>query len=300
MPSHIFTRLGDWDESIRSNADAAKSAKEELTAGHQQSFGSYNALHALDYLMYAHLQQAQDRAAKGVLDEITAINELGVENLSAAYAFAVIPARYALEQGLWAEAAKLTLHPPNLDWKRFSQAEAASAFARGLGAARSGDPIAARVEMERIGAIKTALTAAKQAYWAGQAEIQITAVAAWAALADGREGEAVRLMRSAAEQEAATEKHPVMPGPLVPARELLGEMLFEVGQPQEALAEFEASHLVEPGRFRGLYGAARAAEMAGDNAKARGYYERLIALSEKGDGQRPELAAARTYLSEAQ
>jgi hypothetical protein len=289
MPSHIFTRLGDWDASIRSNAASSTSAKGDLTA----------AMHARDYLMYAHLQLGQDGAATAVLDEINAIHHVDAAHSSAAYAFAAIPARYALERGQWERAAGLTLHPATLDWKRFPQAEAVNAFARGLGAARHGDVAAAGTERERLGVLKTALLAAKQDYWAGQADIQMATIAAWIALAEGRVAEALRLMGDASKREAATEKHPVMPGPLFPARELLGEMLIERDQPAQALAEFEASQLVEPNRYRGLYGAARAAEMAGDPGKARKYYERLINLAEKGDPQRPELAAARAYLAQA-
>ncbi len=296
MPSHIFTRLGDWDASIASNSVSAKSAKDELTAGHHQGAGSYNALHALDYLMYAYLQEGRDKDAKGVLDEINAIQHLDVEVFAGAYAFAAIPARYAFERGQWNQAAGLKLHPANLDWSRFPQAEAVNAFARGLGAARSGDLAAAKVEQERLGVLKAAMLVAKQDYWAGQADIQSTTVAAWSALAGGRDAEALELMRDAADREDATEKHPVMPGPLVPARELLGEMLLDLKQPAKALTEFQASQQVEPNRFRGLYGAARAATMAGEKAEARRYYGLLVKLTKKADGQRPELTSAKKYL----
>ncbi len=297
MPSHIFTRLGDWDASIKSNDASARSAKEELTSGHQQGAGSYNALHALDYLMYAYLQTGQDTAAQGVLDEINAIQQLDVEVFAGAYAFTAIPARLAFERGEWKQAAGLTLHPAGLGWKRFPQAEAVNAFARGLGAARSGDAAAAGVELQRLDALKAALVTAKQDYWAGQTDIQRTTVEAWVALAEGQNTDALRLMREAAGLEAATEKHPVMPGPLVPARELLGEMLLELDQPTEALAEFEASQKVEPNRFRALAGAAKAAELAGDTAKARTYHQQLVDLAKAGDGRRPELTAAQSYLA---
>jgi tetratricopeptide (TPR) repeat protein len=299
MPSHIFTRLGDWDASIRSNVASSRAAKDELAAAHHQGAGSYNALHALDYLMYAYLQESQDAAAAEVFDEINTIQHLDVENFPAAYALAAIPARYALERGQWEQAAGLTLHPADLDWKRFPQAEAVNAFARGLGAARHGDVAAAGEEQERLGVLKAAMVAAKQDYWAGQADIQSATIAAWSAMAGGRGAEALDLMRSASGREAATEKHPVMPGPLFPAREQLGEMLIALNKPAQALAEFEASQQVEPNRFRGLYDAAHAAEMAGDGVKARRYYERLVKVAEKGDGQRPELTAARTYLAKA-
>jgi tetratricopeptide (TPR) repeat protein len=298
MPSHIFTRLGHWQESIAMNGASAASAVEELSATHQQGAGSYNALHAMDYLMYAYLQLGQDDQAKALLDEIYAIEQLDVENFVAAYAFAAMPARYALERGDWTGAAALTLHPQKLAWERFPQAEAVLVFARGLGAARSGDVAAARRDVERLQALREALVAAKQDYWAGQTEIQIKAVEAWSALAEGNGETALALMREAATLEDATEKHPVMPGPVVPAHELVGEMLLALDQPAEALREFEISQQIEPNRFRGLYGAALAASATGDAGKARGYYQALLALNANTQSERGELAAARAFLAQ--
>ena len=298
MPSHIFTRLGYWQESIETNQVSAESAQDELSATHEQGAGSYNALHAMDYLMYAYLQLGQDGAAQELLDEINAIEQLDVANFAAAYALTAMPARYALERGEWAEATALTLHPENLAWERFPQAEAVLVFARGLGAVRSGDVDAARTNLERLAALQEAMVAANIGYWAAQTEIQMQEIEAWIALAEGNNEQALELMRNAVELEAATEKHPVTPGPIVPAHELLGEMLLELDQPAEALAEFEASHVVEPNRFRGLYGAARAAELAGDEEKARTYYEELLALGENADTERAELVAADSYLAE--
>jgi hypothetical protein len=297
MPSHIFTRLGYWQESIEMNRASAEAAVEELSATHRQGAGSYNALHAMDYLMYAYLQLSQDGAAQALLAEVSAIEQLDVENFVAAYALAAMPARYALERGQWAEAAELGLHPQNLAWEKFPQAEAINAFARGLGAARRGDVAAAEQEIERLAALSEAMAAINQPYFVGQAEIQSQEIAAWVALAEGKSEEALALMRDAVELEAATEKHPVMPGPLVPAHELLGELLLALGQPVEALVEFAASHAVEPNRFRGLYGAARAAELAGDMEQARAFYAELVALGAKADGERAELAAARAFLA---
>jgi tetratricopeptide (TPR) repeat protein len=298
MPSHIFTRLGYWQESIESNRASAESAKDELLATHEQGAGSYNALHAMDYLMYAYLQLGKDGAAKALLDEVTAIEHLDVENFVAAYAFAAMPARYTLERGQWSEAAAMTLHPKDLAWEKFPQAEAVLVFARGLGAARSGDVAAARLDLERLQTLSEALTAMNQSYWVGQAEIQSQELAAWIALAEGNEEEALDRMRRAVELEDATEKHPVTPGPFIPAHELLGEMLLALEMPAEALAEFEASHLLEPNRFRGWYGAARAAELAGEEEKAQAYYEALIALAASADSERPELALAKRFLAQ--
>jgi tetratricopeptide (TPR) repeat protein len=298
MPSHIFTRLGYWQESIETNLASAESAKDELLATHEQGAGSYNALHAMDYLMYGYLQLGQDAAAKALLDEVNAIEQLDVENFVAAYAFAAMPARYTLERGQWAEAAALTLHPKDLAWEKFPQAEAVLVFARGLGAARTGDVEAARQDLERLQSLSEALAVMKQSYWVGQAEIQSQEIAAWIALAEGKNDEALELMRGAVELEDATEKHPVTPGPFIPAHELLGEMLLALDMPGEALAEFEASHLLEPNRFRGLSGAALAAELAGKMEKAQTYYEELLALAETADGLRPEVAIAEAFLAQ--
>ncbi len=187
MPSHIFTRLGYWQESIETNRVSAEAAKEELSTSHEQGAGSYNALHAMDYLMYAHLQLAQDEAAKQLLDEIYAIEQLDVENFVAAYAFAAMPARYALERGDWVAAAALQLHPQKLAWEKFPQAEAVLVFARGLGAARNGDVATALAAHDRIQTLAEAMVATNQAYWAGQAGIQIKEIEAWIALAEGKQ-----------------------------------------------------------------------------------------------------------------
>jgi tetratricopeptide (TPR) repeat protein len=296
MPSHIFTRLGYWEESIATNRNSANVAKDEVNVTHPGS-GSYNALHAMDYMVYGYLQLARDREAASVLEEIKAYKTVDVEHFAAAFAFAAMPARYALERRRWAEAAALTLHPPQLSWQKFPQAEAITVFARGLGAARSGDATAAKRDIARLQQLRDALTQAKSAYWAEQVDIQLQTVSAWLARADGRNDEALRLMRAAADLEEATEKHPVTPGPIAPARELLGYLLLDVGQPAQALREFEKSHRVEPNRFLGLYGAARAAVLSGDGDKARGYFTQLVALAGKAETDRPELAEARAFLT---
>jgi len=296
MPSHIFSRVGLWKEMVESNRASYLAAKGELkekTLG----IGNYDALHAMDYMVFGQLQQAQDKAAKQLVDEATAIRKVNVENNVAAYAFAAMPARYALERGDWAHAAKLSLSPPDLAWSKFPQAEGILVFARGLGAARSGDVAAARRDVGRLRAIKAALTTAKSGYWAGQTDFQIEAVNAWIALAEKRNDEALKRMRAAAEAEEASDKHPVTPGNVVPSRELLGEMLLELGQPKLALAEFERSLKRDPNRFRGIYGAARAAEAAGNLQRAREYYARLQTLTAARDTERPELAHAREFLS---
>ena len=296
MPSHIFTRVGSWQESIETNRASAKAAAETLAAGGSQTgLRSYEGLHAYDYMMYGYLQLARDREARALVEEVAATRKLNVDHFAGAFALAAIPARYALERGQWADAATLTPTPSDLAWNRFPQAESIVWFARGLGAARSGNAARAREDLARIETLRDALTAAKNPYWAHQSEVQRLAVAGWIARAEGRNEEALSLMRASADAEDATEKHPVTPGPIKPARELLGDMLIELGQPAAALKEFEASHRVEPNRFQGLYGAARAAELAGDRETARLYYTRLVSLGKAADGDRPEVKKAKSF-----
>src|SRR2546422_226697 len=214
----------------------------------------------------------------------------------ASIAPATIPSRYALERGRWADAAKLELFGREFPWGRFPQSEAQLVFARGLGAARGGDVASARRDVERLGALRDTLAAAKVGYWAEQVDIQRQVASAWLARAEGRKEEALALLRAAADREDATEKHPVTPGPIAPARELLAEMLLEANEPAQALREFEASMRVEPNRVRGRYGAARAADLSGDRTKARTYYSTLLSLGEKGDTERPELRQAKAFL----
>jgi len=248
-------------------------------------------------MVFGHLQQAQDKAAKGLLDEVAAIRKVNVENFVAAYAFAAIPARFALERGDWKQAAALELSPADLSWSKFPQAEAILVFARALGAARSGDVTAARKDAGRLQTLKEAMTAAKIGYWAGQADFQIKTVDAWIAFAEKRHNDALQLMRAAAEAEEASDKHPVTPGNVVPSRELLGEMLMALNQPAQAFAEFERSLKRDPNRFRGISGAARAAEFSGNIQASRDYYARLQTLTTDRDTERQELAAAKAFLS---
>ena len=296
MPSHIFTRLGLWQEAIESNIASAQAARNHAikTAG---NLGAKDELHAMDYLAYAYLQSAQDSKAKEIADQTARINKVDEEIFQVAYALAAIPARYALERRQWSDAAALKLQPADFPWQKFSYAEAIIHFARAIGAARSGDADSASKEVARLTEIQKGLAAGKENYWATQVEIQRMSAAAWLAHAQGNREEALKLMKAAADLEDTTEKHPVTPGAIVPARELLGELLLEQGDPKQALKEFEAAALVSPNRFNGLYGAARAAEMAGDQNKARTFYAKLLSLSERSDGQRVELQAARTFLA---
>jgi tetratricopeptide (TPR) repeat protein len=302
MPSHIFTRLGMWQEAISSNL-GAEAAAEEYALKNRMPGAWDEKLHAMDYLAYAYLQGAQDRRARAVLDELYKIRRVDPPNLKVAYAFTAIPARYALERRRWDEAAKLSLRPGAMEsfpWEQFPWAGAHTRFARAIGAARSGDAAAARREVEELTAIGGALGEVKGGYdWARQVEIARQVAAGWLAHAEGNNEEALRLMRAAAELDDATDKHPVTPGSILPAREQLGELLLELRQPADALREFETSLRDTPKRFNGLYGAARAARLASNGKKARSYYEQLVALCRRGDGDRPELKEARAFLSGA-
>jgi tetratricopeptide (TPR) repeat protein len=287
MPSHIFTRLGIWQESIDSNRASAASTK-----SHREE------LHAMDYMEYAYLQLAQDQAAKRVLDDMNALEKINVEHFVSAYALAAIPSRYALERRQWAEAAALTLPRTDFPWNRFPQSEAVLVFARGLGSAHSGNPDAARKDLTRLQELREALAAAKLGYWQEQVDIQHQVVAAWMAFAEGKHQEALQLMRTAADRENASEKATVTPGPIIPARELLGDMLLALNEPQHALQAFEASMQIEPQRFWGFYGAARAAELIGDRDKARTFYTQLLALAAHADSERPVLTATKAFLAQ--
>lgn len=296
MPSHLYAQVGRWkdmEESNRASYLAAKDELQETTLG----IGAYDALHAMDYMVFAELQQARDKSAKQLVDEAGAISKVNVENFVAAYAFAAMPARYALERGDWSQAAKLRLSPPDMAWNKFPQAESIIVFAQGLGAARAGNLGAARTALQHLQALLNTMTVAKMGYWPSQTEFQIKTVQAWIALAEKRNKEALNWMRAAADAEEATDKHPVTPGNILPSRELLGEMLLLLNRPSEALNEFALSLKRDPNRFRGVYGAARAAKAAGKLQVARDYYTKLLTLAAESDTERPELKQAKAYLA---
>jgi hypothetical protein len=296
MPAHIFTRLGLWQDSIDSNRASANAGKAYYAKLGKDTVWD-QTLHALDYIVYAYLQTGQDRQARTVLEELRAMPRAEPESFVAAYAYAAIPARVALEQHHWGEAAALGPASKVFPWDRFAWGEAITAFARAVGAARSGDAAKARTEAQKLEGYRATLIAANQTFWAEQVNIQQKAAAAWAARAEGKHDEALALMRTAADLEDATEKHPVTPGPVLPARELLGDMLLDLNHPEQALVEFEGSTAREPNRFNGLFGAARAAELSGNRDKARTLYTRLVTLCARADGERPELRHAKAALA---
>ena len=293
MPSHTFTRVGDWQDSIESNIASAAAAR---AAGARAE-----ELHAMDYMAYAYLQTAQDRAAQALLarlPDIAAVFDPTVvagaaPGSAGVFALAAIPARWVLERRDWPAAARLAPSP-----SEFPYAEAMTYFARALGASHTGRLAEARQSIDALRDIHDRLAKANEGYWAEQVAIQRDGASAFLAWAEGRTADAIATMRAAAVREDATEKNAVTPGPVAPARELLGEMLLEAKQPAEALREFQATLKKEPNRFRAVYGAARAAALAGDRASARTYYGQLLKICERADlPGRPELSEARAFIS---
>jgi hypothetical protein len=289
MPSHTFTRVGSWQESIDTNIASGAVAKKEGSTAEE--------LHTMDYRTYAYLQTGQDTAARGILDALPEVkarfdpNAIGsaAPGSAGVFALAAIPARYALERGDWAGAAKLVPQP-----SRYLYADALTYLAKAIGAARTGDAATARSAADALRSIKERLTEQKEVYWAQQIGIQHQSALAWLAFAEGRTTEALATMRAAATLEDSTEKSAVTPGPLAPARELVGEMLLLMNQPGEALKEFEATIAKEPNRFRALFGAARSASLVGDNPRARTHAAALLKICERADQPaRPELVQVR-------
>jgi hypothetical protein len=283
MPSHIFTRVGYWKESIAANQASVKAAKASGEGADQ--------LHGEDYMVYAYLQLAQDNAAAAVIADIAA-SPIDPGSFAGTYGQAAAPARYRVERGDWKGAAGLEVKP-----SKFPYATAVTYFARALGAARSGNPDAAKADVVRLGEIRDGLRQAKNDYWANQADIQGQVANAWILHAEGKYDEALKAMSAAADAEDKSEKSPVTPGPLAPARELYGFMLLDRGMGREALAAFEATQAKEPNRFNGYAGAAKAAQLVGDTTKAKANYEKLLALAAGSDSDRPTLAAARAFVA---
>ena len=279
MPSHTFTRVGSWQESIDTNKRSADAARATNGAGEE--------LHALDYQTYAYLQIAQDKAAKSVVDHAREVTG-GPGAPVNAFAVAAIPARYALERGQWVEAASLTPSPAPTPFT-----EAITHFARALGAARSGNPSAATADIERLAALRDKEQELKDPYWTEQIDIQRRVALAWQTFAAGKKEEGLAQMSAAADAEDATDKSAISPGPLAPARELYGEMLLAAGKTNEALAAFEMTMKKEPNRFRGIAGAARAAEKLGDKTRAATYYKKLLEVAKAADTERPDLVQAK-------
>ncbi len=298
MPSHIFVRLGLWDEAIRSNI-ASEAASRAFAKAQGLPDSSSERLHAMDYLAYGYLQTGQDGRAAQVLADLNQIRRADPPIFTVAYAASAIPARLVLERRQWDEAAALVLQDnvrglAPLD--SFQWGEGHVHFARAVGAARSGKADAARTEVAKLKAIEQALIIPPGSYdWRTQVAIERQIAEAWLAQAEGRKEEAARLMRAAADLDDSSEKHPVTPGAILPAREQLGDLLLELGRPKEALAEYETALQRAPRRLASLAGAARAAQRAGDVARARTYYAQIAEQTKDSDATRPEVREAREF-----
>jgi hypothetical protein len=291
MPSHIYSMVGMWEESVNSNWRSVLVANEY--AAKAKLDGTLAGVpHAYDFMAYAYLQMGQDIKARALIQDTLVMKKLVGPVLAGQTARAAVPARYMLERQDWQGAAQL--QPLGTG---YPMAEAITYFARAVGGARSGDTAAAQADIEKLKEQRAALEKAGQGYWAGQVEIQILGAQAWTAQAQGNKSEAIKLMRSAAELEDTSEKHVAMENRLYPMRELLGDMLMAQGESVAALKEYETSLKNAPMRLRGFYGAAKAAEFSGDKKKAREYFEKLAKLTRNADGDRSELREMKQRLA---
>jgi len=297
MPSHIFTRLGMWEESIAANRSSADASRAYAAMRHRDATEA-EELHALDYMAYSYLQEGQDAKAKEIVDFAATVRKTNPElEFSGAYALAAIPSRYALERNAWSEAAALPI-PSIPHWSSFPFMEALIEYAHALGRAHTGDLEGARKAMDRMRQLRDATSDPKFDYFKRQLDQQVQAASAWVAYGENKKEDAVTMLRRAADAEDILGKHPVSPGALVPAREQLGDLLLTLNRSKEAQQEFEAALKIYPGRFRGLYGAAHAAEQIGEKEQANHYYAKLIAQTAKADGSRGELAQLRDHVAE--
>lgn len=295
MPSHIFIRLGIWDEAIQSDKNSVSSAQcyvENIGAsGHWDE-----ELHGLDYLTYSYLQKASDDKALGQIEYLKSIKEVFPKNFKVAYAFAAMPARYALERKDWTRAANLKLEPTDFPWDKFLWEAANVNFSRLLGAVHTNKLNDARNELDKLHSIHDKLKQMNEIYQANLILIQIKASEAWIKLKEGQNVDAIELMAEAADMEDATAKHPVTPGELIPARELLGDLYFETGDYAGALNAYEVNLKLHPNRFNGLYGAARASERLGNTGKARYYYQQLIHIADSSGSNRPQMTDIKSFI----
>ena len=296
MPSHIFTRLGLWDESIQSNTRSASAARCYAESSAQEGHWT-SEIHALDYLLYAYLQQGNTEKANEQYEYIKAIKEVWGNNASLAYPFAANPARMALENRDWTLAANI--QPPfiNISWDQFPWEKSILHFTRALGAVHTNDLVKAENELAILISLQGELVALGDTYKANQVMIQVKAAEAWIHFAKGNHEVATALMRESSALEDATEKHPVTPGEVLPAKELLGDLLLALNRPLEALQAYETNLKNSPNRFNGLYGAAVAAKNGGDMNKATTYFNLLVKLTESSNCDRKELQEAKMFLA---
>ena len=276
MPSHIFTRLGLWDESIASNLASIASARcYAETAGLKAHWDE--EFHGMDYLIYAYLQKGEDSLAKEQYEYLKTINEVYPVNFKVAYAFATIPSRYLFENKLWHEAASLKIYPGWFPWKNFPWQEAIFHFTRLMGCVHTGKISIANAELAELKSIYDTLMVQKDFYKANEVQIQIFTSESWIHFEEGKHSNALKEMNVAADMEDKTEKHPVTPCEVIPARELLGDMELLMNNPKKALADYKIDLLKHPNRFNGLYSAGLSAEKSGNTAEASFYYRQLLA-----------------------
>ncbi|HTD40452.1 MAG TPA: hypothetical protein VK671_07525, partial [Mucilaginibacter sp.] len=295
MPSHIFTRLGLWDECISSNLISVSYAR--CYAQGAGIKGNWDEeLHGLDYLVYAYLQKGENKLAKEQCNYLNTIDRVYPVDFKDAYAFAAIPSRYVLENKMWTDAAHLQLHPADFPWGKYPWEKAIVNFTRALGFVHIGKIDSAKTELKNLEAIYDTLTKQKDLYKANQVKIQINSAQAWILFKEGKNDEALNKMTAAADMEDKTEKSPVTPGEVIPARELLGDILLQMNQPGKALEAYEADLKRHPNRFNGLYGAGLAAEKLHDFKKTDSHYRQLSAIANAPGSSRPELEAARLFL----
>ena len=294
MPSHIFTRLGMWEESVAANRASAEASRAYAKV-RQRAATEAEELHAIDYEAYSYLQEGRDDKAKEIVDFAATVRETNPKmEFTAAYALAAIPARYALERNDWKAAAVLAT--PNVPhWSSFPFMEALIEYAHALGRAHTGDLAGAGKAIERMRQLRNATSDPKFDYFKKHLDLQIKTASAWVTCVRGKPEEAVKILRETADAEDVLGKHPVSPGALVPVREQLGGLLLELGQPKEAQREFEAELKIYPGRLRGLLGAAQSAKKAGDNESAHRYYAKLAAQTANAGDERRELAQVREF-----
>jgi hypothetical protein len=291
MPSHIYSMVGKWDESIASNIRSVKVATDYQTANKMDGVLA-GVPHSYDFMQYAYLQRGFDDKARALIDDSMKISKVIGPISAGNTARAAVPARYMLERQDWKGAAQLKpLGTP------FPPAEAITYFTRAMGAARSGDPKQAEGDIAKLGELRASLEKANQTYWAEQVEVQILAAKAWLEQGKGNAAEAARFMAAAADLEDSSEKHVAMENRLYPMRELMGDLLMIQGEPGAALLAYEASMKNSPERLRGYYGAAKAAAASGDKAKAREYFRKVEQLTRNSKSERPEVKEARLYLA---
>lgn len=293
MPSHIFVRLGMWLENEESNLASAEAGKAYGAQVHPGAVGA-DEMHALDYLIYGYLQTGEEAKAREIADRVPTIVKFPEIDFAISYAFAAIPARFAVERHDWKAAAALVV-PAMPFWEKFPFTEAHIEYARGLGRARTGDLEGAKASMKRLGELRDATSNPAFAYFQQHVDLQVKAITAWVAKGEGKQAHALELMKEAAAAEDKLGKHPVSPGAIYPIYDQLGQLLLEGGKHKDALAAYKASLVTSPRRFNALYGAGKAAQGMKKIPEARGYFEQLVAMA--GASERPEMAEAKAFVA---